>query len=339
MLVFMEKIRQLDMELFGGCNYDCDMCPQKDKGRERSFRSLLPKHLFFKIVDDAISHGVESISLHGSGEPTLCPYLPEAIAYIKDNYPDVKVYMFTNGYQLTPDKSRKIIEAGLDVLRISAIGYDHDTYNKWMSKPAFDRVRNHAMEFTKIVKELNADTELHTYHLITDITNQEEEIKLYQENWVDYTGSQGEIWLMHNWADTYDATPYSREEISLGINKRSQERSCGRMFQPMLQVRAGGIEKGRFGAVVACCMVLGRDSEAVLGHLDTNTIEEVYTGEAFNELRRKHTEGKWGEISYCKDCDQLYDVPESLVWSNMPGRTYKQSKMIDNLKITIKDTT
>ena len=24
----MKKIRQLDMELAGGCNYSCEMCPQ-----------------------------------------------------------------------------------------------------------------------------------------------------------------------------------------------------------------------------------------------------------------------------------------------------------------------
>ena len=29
------KLRQLDMELFGGCNYSCSMCPQgSDRGRE-----------------------------------------------------------------------------------------------------------------------------------------------------------------------------------------------------------------------------------------------------------------------------------------------------------------
>lgn len=331
----MKHIRQLDMELFGGCNYDCDMCPQKDKGRERTFRSLLPFEIFKKIVDNSLLHGVESISLHGSGEPTLCPYLPEAIEYIKSKSQDIKVYCFTNGYQLTPVKSRKVIEAGLDVLRISAIGYDRESYAQWMSKDEYERVRGHAKEFQNIVNELGAKTELHTYHLVTDQTQLDFQVDEYQKNWVDYVGCQSEIWLMHNWAGTYDATPYSREELTLKFERKLKERSCGRMFQPMLQVRAGGLEKGRHGAVVACCMVLGRDSEAVLGHLDTQTIEEVMTGEPFEELRKAHTEKRWDEISYCKGCDQLLDLPESLVWSNMPGRKYKQSKMLDNLKIGI----
>jgi hypothetical protein len=36
----MKKIRQLDMELAGGCNYSCDMCPQSS-GREKEFNKLL----------------------------------------------------------------------------------------------------------------------------------------------------------------------------------------------------------------------------------------------------------------------------------------------------------
>ena len=35
----MKKIRQLDMELAGGCNYSCEMCPQSS-GREKEFNKL-----------------------------------------------------------------------------------------------------------------------------------------------------------------------------------------------------------------------------------------------------------------------------------------------------------
>ena len=77
------KLRQLDMELFGGCNYSCSMCPQgSDKGREPEFKKALSWSNFLKIVDEAEKHGVESISLHGGGEPTLNKYFIPAIKYI-----------------------------------------------------------------------------------------------------------------------------------------------------------------------------------------------------------------------------------------------------------------
>ena len=46
-----------------------------------------------------------------------------------------------------------------------------------------------------------------------------------------------------------------------------------------------------------------------------------------------HKEERFDDIPYCKDCDQLYHVPESLVWTNMKNRKYKQSKVLDTLEI------
>ena len=315
-------LRQLDLELFGGCNYDCDMCPQKDGGREADFKKSLPFDVFKKIIDDACQYDLEAVSLHGSGEPTLYKKLPEAIAYCKSK--NLKVTCFTNGYALTESLSQKIIDAGLDILRISAIGYDAESYHKWMSKPAFERVRKNAKRFQELT---NNKTELHFYHLVTDKTQVEKEVEAYKTNWTEYVGAKSEIWLMHNWAGTYGETPYSR------INFSKNQRSCGRMFKPMLQVRSGGLD-GHYGAVVACCMVLGRDSEAVLGHLDTQTIDEIWNGELYTELRNKHLSNQWNDISYCKGCDQLYDYPESLVWTNMENRIYGQSKILTDLIIS-----
>lgn len=312
-------IKQLDLELFGGCNYDCEMCPQKDGGREADFKKSIPFDIFKKIVDDACQYGVEAVSLHGSGEPTLYKKLPDAIAYCKSK--GLKVTCFTNGYSLTKTLSEQIVEAGLDLLRISAIGSTEDEYNKWMQPGAFQKVRDNAKLFAQIS---NGKTELHLYHLVTDLSQKDLQIEKYKQNWVNYVNTYSEIWLMHNWSGAYSDTPYSR------INFANKQRSCGRMFSPILQVRAGGIGN-HYGAVVACCMVLGHDSEAVLGHLDTQTIAEVWNGPEYQNLRNKHASGNWNDISYCRGCDQLYDYPESLVWTNIPDRKYGQSKMISNL--------
>ena len=109
-----------------------------------------------------------------------------------------------------------------------------------------------------------------------------------------------------------------------------KQRTCGRPFSPLLQVRAGGLD-GHKAAVVACCMVLGKDSEGVLGHLDTNTIEEVVGGALYEELRTAHREERFDDISYCKGCDQLLEVPEALVWCDIEGREYGQSKNLATL--------
>lgn len=315
-------IRQLDLELNGGCNYKCQMCPQVE-GREKPFLKKLPKAVFDKILDDAVAYGVESVSLHGSGEPTLNADMPDMVRAIKAR--GLKCVSFTNGYKLTEALSRQLIEAGIDVLRLSCIGPDRDSYRNWMGKDGFQQVRDNGRRFVELNRELGGTSELHLYHLITDVSAQESEVAAYRRNWVEYTGAFAEIWLMHNWSGGYDS-PYKRDQMSSTDNRRS----CGRPFSPLLQVRAGGLDS-HHGAVVACCMVLGKDSSAVLGHLDSQSIKDVVAGPAYEELRAAHRERRFDDISYCKDCDQLYEVPEALVWTNIPGRSYGQSKVANGV--------
>ena len=313
------EIKQLDLELNGSCNLKCEMCPQVD-GREPDFLKKLPWPVFEKIVDDAMAYGLQSVSLHGSGEPTLNRDMPEMVHYIKEK--GVHCISFTNGIKLDEAFSRRLIEAKLDVLRISAVGYDRESYLRWMSKDVYGLVRENVQNFVRLNKTMNGNTEVHLYHLLTDIEKRSQEMDLYRKNWVDHTGAMAEIWLMHNWSGGLDG-PYDRRRLAA----EKQRRSCGRPFSPLLQVRAGGLES-HHGAVVACCMVLGKDSQAVLGHLDDQTIQEVVCGEKYEALRTNHTKKQFDTIPYCQDCDQLYDFPESMVWSNIPGRIYGESKVV-----------
>jgi MoaA/NifB/PqqE/SkfB family radical SAM enzyme len=317
-------IKQLDLELNGSCNYKCTMCPQA-QGRERDFLKKLPFDIFTKIIDDALPYGLDTVSLHGSGEPTLSKDMPKFVSYIKKK--GVKCVSFTNGSRLTPNLSRGLIEAGIDVLRISCIGYDRASYARWMSVDIFDEVRDNVKLFVDLNREIGGQSEVHIHHLITDIIKKDEEIKMYRKNWSDYTGAKSEIWLMHNWAGSEIELGYHRATITANPGV---QRSCGRPFSPLLQVRAGGLN-GHFAAVVACCMVLGKDSEGVLGHLDDQTIKEVISGDPYRALRNAHTQKNFNEISYCANCDQLYDLPESLVWTNIEGRKYGQSKVVGEM--------
>ena len=114
---------------------------------------------------------------------------------------------------------------------------------------------------------------------------------------------------MHNWSGNYDNSKNARTMV--------EKRSCGRPFAPELTVRAGGAE-GRTGGIVPCCQTLGPPNElkSILGHLDTQTFEEVYFGEKYEDLRNAHKNKEFDRIEYCKDCDFLDGDPEVLVWSN-----------------------
>lgn len=314
-------VEVLDMELHGSCNYKCTFCPQS-QGRERDFLKRVSMEVFEKTVDDAMQYGLKTVTLHGSGEPTLHREFPSYVQAVKSR--GLTCISFTNGLKLTEKLSVQLVEAGIDILRLSCIGYDEETYTRSMVRGKYHVVRENAKRFCEIAK--GTPTQMHMNHLIIDNENIEHEVGMYKKNWGDYTGALQEIWLMHNWSDS--------KKIEIGYERTSRvKRSCGRPNAPLLQVRAGGIG-GHSAAVVACCMVLGKDSEAVLGHMSEQTISEIVSGEAYTELRRAHDAEDFDAIDYCKNCDQLYDTPEALVWCNIEGREYQQSKNLPSLKFS-----
>lgn len=306
------NLKQLDMELFGGCNYKCKMCPQSyETGREKSFKKALKWANFTKIVDEAVDLGVQTITLHGGGEPTLHKDFIKSIKYIRNK--KVKCLAFSNGYNLNERMCGEIADSDLSMLRVSIIGYDKKSYFEWMKKDAFYRVRSNVKKLIK--KCINTETRIFSSHLITDLDKLVFQKNQYIENWINVTNIDAEIWQMHNWSGNY-------ENRSKRFNK--VKRTCGRPLSSRLEVRAGGLGKKQ-GAVVACCMVLGNDSQATLGHLDNQSIIEVLNDKPYKDLVLAHKENRFDDIPYCKNCDQLYEAPQSLVWTNIKNRKYQQS--------------
>ena len=113
---------------------------------------------------------------------------------------------------------------------------------------------------------------------------------------------------MHNWSGNYN---------NENPRKKTDRRSCGRPFAPEITIRAGGKE-GRTGALVPCCQTLGPPNEekSILGHMDTQSLEEIYNDIPYKKLIQAHETKNFDEIDYCKNCDFLYDDPEVMVWTN-----------------------
>jgi organic radical activating enzyme len=299
-------IKKAVIEVFGGCNYTCQMCPHSfNEGREKSFLRALNYKLYIDILNQLQDSEVQEIFLEGSGEPTLNKRMPEFIQAGVDR--GFKMSFITNGSKMTGSFMNDIVDAGMHFARFSVTGYNAETYKQWMSQDLFYFIRDNANETIDYIASRGSKASIGSYHLILDNNNVEFEIDNYINNWVNHVpGIKASIWKMHNWSGVYDEVTW---------RKRPEKRSCGRPFSPDIIIRAGGND-GKQGAVVPCCMVLGQDSKAVLGHTSEQSIEQIFNGEAYEHLREMHRQHMFDEIDYCKNCDMLYEAPESLVWSN-----------------------
>lgn len=308
-------IKKAVIEICGSCNYKCTFCPQSwDGGREKSFKKMMNFDLFTDALDQLMDTDVEEIYLEGSGEPTMNKRLPEYVKAGTDR--GFKMSFITNGYWFKGDLMKATVDAGLHFARFSVTGYTPELYNQEMHNPfgddAFYTVRENAENAIRYIAD--GPGTIGSYHLILDSdVDVQSQVKQYYDNFIQHIpGIRAGIWRMHNWSGQF-------EEVDWRMHA-SKKRSCGRPFSPDLIVRAGGND-GKEGAVVPCCMVLGQDSKAVMGHLSENTVEEIWNGEKYEWLRKMHREHRFDEVDFCKNCDMLYETPEALVWDNF-GASY-----------------
>ena len=78
------KLQRIVMEVFGGCNYTCAMCPQSNPGRGKNFTRKMPIDQFERIIDEIVpKYGTPQINLEGSGEPTMAKDLDSYVKIVK----------------------------------------------------------------------------------------------------------------------------------------------------------------------------------------------------------------------------------------------------------------
>ena len=113
------NLERVVLEVFGGCNYSCDMCPQST-GRGKNWTRKMPLELFEKVLDEITpKYGKPVINLEGSGEPTMAKDLPKYIEACTKR--DLPSFMYCNGTFMRGQFMRDCIDAGLDFVRFNVI--------------------------------------------------------------------------------------------------------------------------------------------------------------------------------------------------------------------------
>ena len=179
------------------------MCPQTNPGRGASFKRKMPLDEFKRILDEIVpKYGNPQINLEGSGEPTMAKDLDKYVKIVKDK--NLKCFMYCNGARLNGDFMKRVIDAGIDFIRFSIIGYDREQYIKWMNIDNFELIKKNVLEAKEYIEKTKSNCQLSTYHLVTDNNKIQYQMNKYKENVIDKLGVKSYIWKMHNWSGNYD---------------------------------------------------------------------------------------------------------------------------------------
>jgi len=268
------------------CNSQCVTCPREKLTRKPGFMDF---GLFEKIIKELSPMRRKPVMhLHGFGEPLLDKLLPERIKLAKAC--GIKhTYIFTNASLLFPETSRKIINAGLDKMKISFYGTNEESYNATMRGLNFKTAFQNITDFLKIRKELKCKNPQLTIQYIPQETNNAgtDEFRALWNSLIDKNaGDRLNITSLHNYGG---GRAYNR----------AGERIVSICFYPWTAMSV--LCDGR---VVICCM--DYNGVQVMGDLNLQTVTEIWNGPVLSSVRMKFGKREYSGFATCMSCDWVH---------------------------------
>lgn len=154
-----ETPRHLQVEIITHCNLGCIMCPRTvalaraaTAAEEQAWHRRMPYEEFLALLRQFA--GLQTLSLHGIGEPLMHPHLFEMVAAAAQR--EIQVRFTTNATLLDRNRCRRLIESGLHRLIVSLDGASAPTYEAIRPGAKFERVVDNLRMLTAVRRELRS---------------------------------------------------------------------------------------------------------------------------------------------------------------------------------------
>lgn len=154
------------LELSNGCNHACIFCAHQKMQRKVG---RMDKNLAFNIMQQAYDLGTREVGFYATGEPFLIPDLADYVAKAKQ-IGFLYVYLTSNGSLATPERTKAVIDAGLDSLKFSINAPERKMYEFIHGQDHFDRVCEHLKAVAKYRKESGKNFKLFVTGILTKYT-------------------------------------------------------------------------------------------------------------------------------------------------------------------------
>jgi MoaA/NifB/PqqE/SkfB family radical SAM enzyme len=269
------------------CNARCTFC-----GIDKWDKStpMMDDKLFQKIVDEMsnFSDWIEFVAVQRAGEPLIDQKIVQRVKAFKD-IGIKRVSISTNASLLSDAKIRGLLGAGLNEIMLSIDSIDKDKYEEYRVNLKYDKVIANIRNAFKVRNEVNPNVIIRVrgvsfYNM--HIADQRAEVQRWEDFWDEIKGPHDRIYMKaaHSWGNQVDVE--GGEPFYLTYHP------CVLPWST-LHVTAMGI-------VPLCPHDF--DGKANLGDINTQSIQEVWQGMAWNKIRQLHETGKRNEVSFCQGC-------------------------------------
>ena len=296
------------------CNLKCEYCAISEKDRKRN-KSLMDYETFCMAVDSMVkdSWHLKQIVLVGLGEPLINPDIVKLVSYAKEKNIADKIHIVTNGILLTHEMSDRLLDAGIDVIRISVNGLSDDDYFKYSGK------RIDYQELLTNIRYLHDRKPDHVkiYSKIMDyMVSNEKRKKKFEEDW----GSVSDVTNIEYL--TYMSTSIDYDGQISTVSKQKGLKGFNIPETNICPLPFYHIYLNAEGTISACCVAGPWSSPPALemGDLHKMSIKEIWEGPKFREFMLRMLEkGKNSADPVCKDCKayKSYIYPEDVIDDNV----------------------
>lgn len=276
----------LDLEATSACNLLCTMCPRTEMMEQGTFWKVQAFEMdaYRRIIDEGAKAGLRSIKYNYLGEPLANPQLPDMVRYAKDAGL-VDVMFNTNAALLTEERSRQLIDAGLDKLFFSFDSPNPEDYNRIRVGADYYEVLHNIRRFHEIREEMGSVTPFTRVSMV-----------LMQENrdqWEAYRELFHPIVDAVAYVDYLDHSGMEKSDRTLvAVGSRQKKFCCPQLWQRMF-VHPDGV-------VTPCCIDAAREMQ--MGNVFENSLAEIWQGEAYQNLRAMHADGHFEQSPTCANC-------------------------------------
>lgn len=280
----------MGIETTGLCNLRCIMCPHGQEIYRSRKRGHMSFELFRKIIDEAKAF-VDDVDLFGGGEPLLNPYIFDMIAYAKAA--GIKTRLHTNATLLDSERSRALLESGIDFLSISFEGYSKEFYERIRVNAVYEETLENIRCFLELKSRMGYRKPYSVLQVIKPVSGAPSaDIQIGLDRLRKLALSLGglnefRVIPMHN---------YGGKVASLVQTQRLRYSPCTFPWYALFVLWDG--------TIVPCCVDWW--GEYALGNISDTTLKQAWNGAKIQHLRMSLAGGEYMRIPLCKDCDRLW---------------------------------
>jgi len=267
------------------CNLACVMCPNKDLPSEQ--KGFMDFGLFRKIVDEAKDFIFDVHLLH-RGESLAHPDFFRMVRYAHEA--GLVTRFHTNGTLLTEDKSRRLLQSGLDQFAFSFDGFDAESYEKIRVNASFENTVGNIVRFLELKQKMKAKkpvTFLELIHFPDVFQNTDQDARrAFLDRFKGLPLDRVHIKELHNWAGDTKAEERAKKPYG----------PCTFLWHALVIFWDGSVlpcTQDFFGAYT-------------LGNVRDTSLREIWNNEKMIALRAKLIARDIDDLETCSKCDRLW---------------------------------